>query len=135
VLILGGLYRNSETRSLTTVPWLTQAEDLAIGLAERAVPGNTLFSPLSSTFGNRSTTETRRELVFLIKSEIWDPSRTFSSDFGFDDEEDGKGRKSATDAMKDILEGIKELPQGFSESLTGDSEDDSIDSNLGGIKE
>lgn len=135
VLILGGLYRNLESRSLTTVPWLTQAEDFAIGLAERVVPGNSLFSPLSSTFGNRSTSETRRELVFLIKSEIWDPSRTFASDIGFDEGEDEKGRKSATDAVKDILEGIKELPQGLAEGLTGDSRDDPIDSNLGGIKD
>ena len=134
ILLLGGLFRNSESRSLTTLPWLTQAEDVAIGLAERIVPGNALLSPLSSTFGSRSVSETRRELVFIIKCEIWDPSSTFANDLGFDDT-DSEGRKSTTDAVRDILDGIKELPQGIAEGLTPPAKEGSVESDLGGIKE
>jgi len=65
VLILGGLFRNSDTKSLSTLPWLSQAEDFAVATAERLVPGDFLSSPLSSTFGNRSTNRTRALYQFM----------------------------------------------------------------------
>lgn len=83
VLMLGGLYSNRETRSITTVPWLPRADDLITGAFDQAVGSSFGVSPLSATFGNRDTTESRRELVFLIKSEIWRPSFTLSDEYGF----------------------------------------------------
>jgi hypothetical protein len=109
VLVLGGLYNSSRTRSLTTAPWLTQTEDLAVGLAERVVPGNFLASPLSSVLGNRSTTDSRRELVFMLKAEVWRPAYTIAED-GFGDDEDGR---SPQDVLTDVIEGISDIPEGI----------------------
>ncbi len=135
VLMLGGLYRNTKNKSLTTLPWLTQGEDLVIGLAERLVPGEFLASPLSATVGNRATTEGRRELVFMIKAEVWRPAYTVADEHGFwdfeDDEEDEKERISPTDVITDVLEGISEIPQDIVEGITGETEE-KVESSLGG---
>lgn len=85
VLILGGLYSNRETRSITTVPWLPKADELITGALDGAASGSFAASPLSATFGNRDTAKSRRELIFLIKSEIWRPSFTLSTEYGFRD--------------------------------------------------
>ena len=133
VLLLGGLYRNTKNKNLTTLPWLTQGEDVAMGLASRVIPGTrSLGSPLSASIGNRRTSEGRRELVFLIKAERWRPAyalptgmapETFEADAV---SEIGKG-------LVGVVEGISEIPQGIVEGLTGDTSDDtSIDANLGG---
>ena len=136
VLIMGGLYRNTDSRSLSTVPWLTQAEDFAIATAEQIIPGNFLASPLSSGIGNRQTEESRRELVFLIKAETWRPSRSLMLDLGLDDEEDAAEKKRPTDVITDVIEGISVIPQGIREGITGDENDqEGVDANLGGIKD
>lgn len=83
VLMLGGLYSNRESRSITTVPWLPKADDVISGAFDQVVGGGFAAAPLSTTLGNRDMRESRRELVFLIKSEVWRPSFTLSDDFGF----------------------------------------------------
>jgi hypothetical protein len=132
VLILGGLYRNSESRSLTTIPWLTQAEDFAVGAAQRLIPGNFVGSPLSTTIGNRSASDTRRELVFLIKCKIWDESSTFASDLGFDED---AVQRPPSNPFTEIIESIADIPQGISDNVIGQPRDPkSVESQLGGIK-
>jgi Flp pilus assembly secretin CpaC len=130
-LILGGLYRNQESNSLSTLPWVAQGEDLAIGLAERFIPGNFLFSPVSSTIGNRASNKNRRELVFILKARIWEPRFSLMDTFSFEDDSETRGSKSPSDMITEVLEGLAELPQGLAGS---DDEDDSIDANLGGIR-
>ncbi|HOE67126.1 MAG TPA: hypothetical protein PLO62_11435, partial [Candidatus Hydrogenedentes bacterium] len=76
VLILGGMYRNNRKTTVATMPWLPRAEDLAVGLVERVVPGDFIGSPITSAVGSRKADNTRRELVFLIKAEIWKPAFT-----------------------------------------------------------
>jgi len=133
VLLLGGLYRNTKNKNLTTLPWLTQGEDVAMGLASRVIPGTrSLGSPLSASIGNRRTSEGRRELVFLIKAELWRPAYALPTGLGpetFEADavsEIGKG-------LIGVVEEISEIPQGIVEGLTGDTSDDSsIDANLGG---
>ncbi len=131
-LILGGLYRNQESNSLSTLPWVAQTEDLAIGLAERFIPGNFLFSPISSTIGNRAANKNRRELVFILKARIWEPRFSLMDTFSFEDDSETRGSKSPTDMITEVLEGLAELPQGLAGT---DDEDDSIDANLGGIRQ
>ena len=85
VLMLGGLYRNSENKTLSTLPWLKQADNFTTGLVDKVIPGNSISAPLSATIGNRSEQEIRRELVFLIKVESWVESFSLDSGLGFDD--------------------------------------------------
>ena len=81
--MLGGLYRNTESKNIATLPWLTQAEDFTKNVLRNVVSG-AVFAPISSTIGSRSTAESRRELVFLIKCETWRPSFTISNILGFE---------------------------------------------------
>ncbi len=133
VFMLGGLYKRQKNKSLRSVPWLSQAEDVAVATAERVVPGNLLGSPISATIGNRSTSDARRELVFLIKAEIWRPAYTVADTHGFpepepDDEDETK--KRPTDVIEGVLEGLSEIPRGIGEKITG--EEDTMKSSLGG---
>lgn len=104
VLILGGLYRNTETKNLSTLPWLGQAEDFVSGVAQNIVPGNILASPITSTIGNRSTSEGRRELVFLIRSEIWRPAFTINDDLGFRTPRENAERPAPSDRVDTVGE-------------------------------
>ncbi|HIJ66278.1 MAG TPA: hypothetical protein HPP77_10050 [Candidatus Hydrogenedentes bacterium] len=126
VLILGGLYRNTEDRDLSTAPLLTQGEDLALGLAEKVVPGEFLVSPVSSTLGNRSTKKTRRELVFLVKAEVWNPAFGITEGDAFPDAAKPKEKTRPTEVITDVIEGIG----GIAEDIVGD--DDDVKSSLGG---
>lgn len=131
VLVLGGLYRNTKQKSLETIPWLTQAEDVAVGLAENVVPGNFIGAPLSATVGHRDTDEGRRELVFFIKSEIWRPSYLVADEHGFVDLEEDTGPKvSPTGLLTDILEGVSDIPQNLGEAITGGPTEDGIEAEL-----
>ena len=130
VLMMGGLYRNTKSRDLATLPWLTQAEDVGIGLIERIVPGNFLRSPVSSAIGNRSKSEERRELVFLIKAEIWRPFMTVSDGLRFDSPD----VESKTQTPKDIIVGVLDDIGSIPRRLFGPDEDaasDDVRSNLG----
>lgn len=134
VLILGGLYRNTKDKDLTTLPWLAQAEDTAIALAERIIPGNFLGSPFSSTLGNRSVSEGRRELVFLIKVEAWYPAYTIV-DHGFTEVETTKEKPTPTDVISDVIQGITGVPKGIAEGLSGQSTSgDGVRKDLGGME-
>lgn len=135
VLVLGGLYRNTKAKSLETIPWLTQAEDMAVGVAERMVPGNFLGSPLTTTLGHKKTEDGRRELVFFIKSEIWRPAFTVAEEHGFVEamSQDATRRSlSPRNILTDVLEGITEIPQGIAAGIAGEGgrSGSSIDSEL-----
>ena len=82
VLMLGGLYSNTDNKNLTTLPWLGQAENAAVGALDTLLPVSLSGAPLSSTLGNRKTNTSRRELVFMIKAEVWRPFQTISSQLG-----------------------------------------------------
>ena len=105
VLMLGGLYRNSESKSITSVPLLSQAEDVAQTFVNNVISGNFTGAPLSTTFGNRDTDESRRELVFLIKAETWRPSFSITDDLGFIEQEAQK-RRSPTDVILEVTQDI-----------------------------
>lgn len=114
VLMLGGLFRNTDSKTVSTLPWLTQAEDAAIGLLERATAGNIVNSPISNVLGNRTKTESHRELVFLIKSEVWRSSFTVMGDFDLtEDEEEPKS------GIGGVLQGITEFPREIGGRITG----------------
>ncbi len=135
VLVMGGLYNNTKSKTLTTVPWLKETEDVAVGLAERVIPGDSIESPLSSVFGHRDSTTTRRELVFLIKAEVWRPSYTVADENGMassETENNASKKASPSDVISNVLTGISELPQEIGEGLKNkDSDDLGIDSQLG----
>ncbi len=132
VLVLGGLYRNTKQKSLETVPWLTQAEDVAVGVAENFIPGNFIGAPLSTTFGHREADEGRRELVFFIKSELWRAPFVVADEHGFVNlgEETPASKVSPTGLLTDILEGVSSIPQNLGDAITGGSTGTGIDSEL-----
>ncbi|NIA15374.1 MAG: hypothetical protein GWP08_14995 [Nitrospiraceae bacterium] len=143
VLLLGGLYRNTKNKNVSTVPWLTQGEDIVVGLANSLLPGSgTVGSPISAAVGNRSTEEGRRELVFLIKAELWRPAYALPSGLGpatFGGADEKKKSlfgvvEEISEIPQNIVEGIAEIPQGIVEGITGQTQEDdtSIDSHLGG---
>ncbi len=132
VLVLGGLFRNQDLRTIDTVPWMSKAENVAVGVAERIVPGNFLGTPLSSTLGGRDVEEQRRELVFFIKSEIWRPAYTVVDEFSlFDDEEAPKERRKPTDIIEDVLEGISGTSENIVDGVSGRPGRSKIDESLG----
>jgi Flp pilus assembly secretin CpaC len=137
VLILGGLYRNTKSKSVTTLPWLTQGEDFLNSVVQRVVPFTVPGVPLTTGLGNQDTDESRRELVFLIKADVWRPSYTVVDEFGFDegDDDDG-GRTKVTpgNVINEVIEGISVVPQGIVEGIKGESES-GVSSSLGGSVE
>ncbi len=87
VLILGGLYRNTKHKNVATLPWLTQGENMIHRVADRISPlAETPRVPLTSTLGNREETESRRELVFMVKADLWRKAYTVAEGFGMFDE-------------------------------------------------
>jgi Flp pilus assembly secretin CpaC len=143
VLMLGGLYRNTKTKNVRTLPWLTQGEDLAVGLAERAVPqmAGKVDAPLTSVLGNKSSIRQRRELVFFVKAELWKPSFTVANDLILD-EDTGEKDGSAADAqkekksLKNVIQDITEIPQGVAQGITqtisNENTKDGVENKLGG---
>ena len=139
VLILGGLYRNTKRKDLSTLPWLTQGEDMANSLVQRVMPFNVPSVPLSAGLGNRRTEEGRRELVFLVRAELWKPAYTVAGALGFEEGTEGetlKERMRPTDVISGVLEGITEMPKGLAEEITGEEmEGDAVREGLGGDTE
>jgi len=135
VLILGGLYRNTKTRSQSTLPWLPRGEDLLNGAVQRLIPFSVPEAPFSTSVGNNKSQDSRRELVFLIKTDVWRPVDTVADDFGFSEAEsvDDK-KKSPADVIGGVLESITSIPggmrEGFSEKENMVKED--VSSQLGG---
>ncbi len=105
VLLLGGLYRNSESKSIATAPLLAQVENAAIGVVQGIASGNIAATPISATLGSRKADETRRELAFLIKAETWRPAFSISDDLGFVQQEANK-RRSPTDVIVEVAQGL-----------------------------
>lgn len=134
VLILGGLYRNSRTKTSSSVPWLIQGEELANGLIQRITPFKAPGIPLTQGVGNKKKDEGRRELVFLLKAELWRPSYTVADQYGFTSEEEKKSTKiSPTEIITNVLGGLKEIPAGIAEGITGvqiQKDENGIDSEL-----
>lgn len=133
VLVLGGLYRNSTNKSLDTMPWLSQGEDLLAGALQRIVPFGAPQIPLSAGFGNQRKDEGRRELVFLIKAEIWQPTFTVADDFGFLEEprDTTRRRLSPTDVITGVLGEIADVPRGIATGVAGRGVGDDITQSLG----
>ena len=131
VLVLGGLYRNTSSRTLRSMPWLNQAEDVALGLAERAVPGNALGSPVSATLGNRRVSDSRRELVFMIKADVWYPAFTIFDEHGFDPMAGEEGPRSPVAIVTEIVEALTGVPQAVGEGLSV-RQQDQLGRDLGG---
>jgi len=135
VLILGGLYRNSVSRDIESVPFLKQTEDFVNSTAQRILPFSTPDLPVTASIGNRRVDEARRELVFIVRAELWQPSQIVADEFGFFDEEgefDGEGEpedeesSSPTDVISDVLRGITRLPGSVAEGISGDEGDSAI---------
>jgi hypothetical protein len=108
VLLLGGLFRNTESKSISTIPLLTQAEGVAQNFVGNVISGEFASSPLSTTFGNRNSEESRRELVFLIKAETWRPGFSIADDLGFIEQEAQK-RRSPTDIILEVTQDIADI--------------------------
>ena len=103
--MLGGLYRNSESKSIATAPLIAQAENAAVGLVQGIASGNIAATPVSATLGSRKADESRRELAFLIKAETWRPAFSISDDLGFVQQEANK-RRSPTDVIVEVAQGL-----------------------------
>lgn len=110
VLMLGGLYRNTESRNISSLPWLTQAENVAVGFVENVLSGSFAASPISSTIGSRDTKKGRRELVFLIKSEVWRPAFTISDTLGIEGQTPENGRRSPPDVITGVTDEKVDVP-------------------------
>ncbi len=129
VLVLGGLYRNTQSRTHNSPPFLQQGEDIVAGLAQRVIPGEITASPVSSSLGYRSAGDERRELIFLIKADIWRPAYAVMNQFGPQDEEEDQKRMRPTDVITTVIEGITDIPQGIAEGISRESTE-RIDSGL-----
>lgn len=137
VLIMGGLFRTSAGRTVESAPFLTQAEDMINSTAQRFLPFNAPNIPASSGLGSRNESESRRELVFLVRAERWQPSQTVVDEFGFLDDgqaeetpETPEKKVKPTDVITDVLEGISNIPRGVAEGISG-SNGDSVGKQLG----
>jgi len=132
-MILGGLYRNTKSKSVSSLPWLSQAEDVAAGAINKTVPGvEDAQVPLSSLLGNTSRNEGRRELVFMIRVDVWRKSFVVADEFGLFEEGQGEGGeenktapssppasrdRSATDIITGVLEDLTGATQNLTEPL------------------
>jgi len=136
VLLLGGLYRNTKNKNLSTLPWLTQGENSVLGMVDSILPTKFLGTPLSSTIGNSTSSTSRRELVFLIKAELWRPAHTVVKDLVSNDSNDSNDGKRAKKkgSLSGVIQEISDIPKGLVEGIRGDSEKTDVQSNLGGGK-
>jgi len=136
MLVLGGLYRNRKVKEGSSVPWLNQGEKVAVGAAERVVPGNALVSPLSASLGSRRTSDERRELVFFIKTETWRPAYTVADEFGFDgfEEEGADGGSRPVDYITDVGKKIINAPKTAVEKISGESVTTNLGADIEGAK-
>jgi hypothetical protein len=131
VLILGGLYRNSVSRDIESVPLLKQTEDFVNAAADRIIPFSTPNLPVSASIGNRRELEDRRELVFLLRAERWLPSHTVANEFDFleeDEAEEASEERGSgpTDVITDVLRGIGNIPRGVAGGIAGEAEDKAV---------
>ncbi len=136
VLILGGLFLNRKAKDLKSAPWLSQGEDLVSGTIQRLTPFAAPEIPLTAGLGKNRSEHQRRELVFLLKADLWRPSYTLANELGFleegEIEEESAERKKPTDVIKGMLEDITGVPQGLVEGIAGDIPEPSVTGSLGG---
>ncbi len=131
VLLLGGLYRNTKDKKLSSLPWLGQGENAVMGLLEGALPGGMPANPVSSTLGNRSKSEGRRELVFLLKAELWRPAYTISGDVAMGDAgTKGSNGPSLSGVIQEVKDGSKDKP----EAVKGEPAAAAVEPSVGGGK-
>lgn len=126
VLMLGGLYRNTDDKDLSTLPWLTQGDRFMNGLIQRVVPFAVEPVPLSSSIGNNNLSTSRRELAFLIKAGV--PALIY--DEGMEEEKEERFMTRPTELVTDIFRGITQIPQGIAEGVTGQNLGEEITSGL-----
>lgn len=135
VLVLGGLYRSTKNKDLTTLPWLTRGEDIVNATIQRLSPIKVPQIPLSTGLGNQDSQEGRRELVFLVRAEHWLPSYTVGGEMGFTGEEAAdteEKRFSPREAFTTVVEGISGIPEEIGETIAGPVPEDDITSTFGG---
>ncbi len=144
VLVLGGLFRNTKSKNLASLPWLTQGEGIVNNLAGRVLPSvSNPEIPLAAGLGNNDELQSRRELVFMVKADLWRKSYTVADEFGFMEEEEGgdaaaegeakkeEKPKSPTDVITGVLENLSGMSQGVAGSLS-DKSQENISGSLGG---
>lgn len=117
VLMLGGLYRNTEDKDLATLPWLAQGDRVLNGLVQRIVPFAVEPVPISSSIGNNQFSRSRRELAFLIKADV--PPPIF--DIGVDNVDRRSILMRPTEVVGGVIRGLADIPQGLAEEVTGQS--------------
>lgn len=128
VLMLGGLYRNTDDKDLASLPWLAQGDRFMNGLIQRVVPFAVEPVPLSSSIGNNKLTDGRRELAFLIKADV--PALIYDESTEVEEKENFITRP--TEVVTGILHGISQIPQGIAEGVTGQNLDEDISTGLQG---
>lgn len=128
VLMLGGLYRNTDNKDLASLPWLAQGDRFMNGLIQRVVPFAVEPVPLSSSIGNNKLTDGRRELAFLIKADV--PALIYDESTEVEEKENFITRP--TEVITGILHGISQIPQGIAEGVTGQNLDEDISTGLQG---
>ena len=127
VLILGGLYRNTKNKNVSTLPWLTQGEGMINSLVSRISPtGSGPTLPLTAGIGNQDKRESRRELIFLVKADMWRKAFTVTEGFDLFNE------LESAEAEEDII-GPRQSPR-FIEGIIGDWSDSDlgVGGSLGG---
>ncbi|MBW7865893.1 MAG: hypothetical protein H3C30_15940 [Candidatus Hydrogenedentes bacterium] len=140
VLIMGGLYRNSATNNTATLPWLTQGEDILSNAVSRVVPfAQNAAVPITAGLGNTSRADGRRELVFLVKADLWRKSFTVADDFGFTEEEEEADKvparpRTPADVITGVLENITDISQGVTVGIGGAAPGETLSGSLGGAK-
>jgi len=127
VLMLGGLYRNTENKDLSTLPWLAQGDRFMNALVQRMVPFNVDPVPLSSSIGNNRLSSGRRELIFLIKADV--PTLVFDAALGAAPKPSVLTRP--TGIVTDVLRQIGDIPRELGEGFTGQDLGDGITRDLG----
>ena len=130
VLILGGLYRNTKNKNVASLPWLTQGENILNNLVEWVSPmDETPEVPLTSTLGNRAVKESRRELVFLLKADLWRKAYTVTQSEELYEEEPAEGEAEGEEEIIRPKEPTH-LFEGIIDSLTGEGQ--GVGNSLGG---
>jgi hypothetical protein len=131
VLLLGGLYRNTKDKKLSTLPWLMQGENTVMGLVDSILPSGLPENPLSSSLGNRTSSEGRRELVFLIKAELWRPAYTIAGDLAKSDAE-AAGPKGSS--LSGVIQEVKDASKGPPGTIKGEPAATAAEAGSGGGK-
>ena len=131
VLLLGGLYRNTKDRKLSTLPWLLQGENAVRGLVDNMLPAGMPENPVSSSLGNRTNSEGRRELVFLIKAELWRPAYTVGGDISMSGTA-AEGDKEPS--PRGVVQEIKDGSKSADDKIRGEPGATAVQPNSGGGK-